>query len=73
MRSDVQREYNMKLTLDEKFVILTWMPTAITYLIGDTKDALIMLGGNVAGMMLYLYRDEIRSNHKLMGFLRKIF
>lgn len=63
----------MKLTVDEKFVILTWMPTAVTYLVGDTQDALIMSGGNIIGMLIYIYKDEIRSNEKLMKVLRKIF
>lgn len=63
----------MSLKPEEKFVIMTWIPTAVTYLVGDTQDALIMLGGNVTGLALYFYRDAIRSNQKIMGFLRKIF
>ena len=63
----------MQLKIDEKFVILTWMPTAVNYLVGDTQDALIMLVGNVAGLALYFYRDAIRSNQKVMKCLNKIF
>jgi len=62
----------MNLKPEEKLVILTWMPTAVTYLIGDAQDALIMSGGNM-GMLIYIYKDEIRSNEKLMKVLRKIF
>lgn len=63
----------MNLKPAEKLVILTWMPTAVTYLIGDTQGALIMLGGNVAGLVLYFYRDAIRSNRRLMAVLERIF
>lgn len=63
----------MNLKVEEKFAILTWMPTAMNYLVGDTQDALIMLVGNVAGLALYFYRDAIRSNQKVMKFLHKIF
>lgn len=63
----------MNLKPEEKLVILTWMPTAVTYMIGDIQDALIMLGGNVAGLVLYFYRDAIRSNRRLMAVLEKIF
>ena len=63
----------MKFSTDEKFLILTWMPSAVTYLMGDTQSALIMLGGNVVGMIIYLYKDKIRSNEKVMKILRKIF
>ena len=63
----------MKLSLDEMIVILAWVPAAVSYLIGDIKGASIFLVGNIAGMIVYAYRDAIRSNPKIMDFLRKIF
>lgn len=63
----------MKLSRDEIIVILTWIPAAVSYLVGGIKAALIFLVGNIAGMIVYAYRDAIRSNRKIMDFLRKIF
>lgn len=63
----------MKLTTDEKFIVLTWIPTVISYLIGDVDGALILLGGNVLMMTIYVYKDKIRSNEKIIEILRKIF
>ncbi|MDD3769821.1 MAG: hypothetical protein PHV10_04340 [Sulfuricurvum sp.] len=63
----------MKLSWSEMIVILTWIPTAVSYLIEDIKAALIFLVSNIAGMIVYVYRDAIRSNRKIMDFLRKIF
>lgn len=63
----------MKLSWDEMIVILTWIPTATTYLTGNTHDALIMLLGNILGGILYLFRDMIRYNQRVMGVLKMIF
>jgi hypothetical protein len=63
----------MKLSRDEIVVILTWIPTATTYLTGNTHDALIMLVGNVLGGILYLSRDIICYHQRLMGVLKMIF
>lgn len=63
----------MKLGFEEKFVMMTWIPATVSYLIGDIKAASIFLVGNIAGMIVYAYRDAIRSNRKIMDFLRKIF
>lgn len=63
----------MKLTRDEIFVILTWVPTAVSYLLGDTNTLIVLLGGNILGLMIYQHKNRIRSNQKLMQFLKKIF
>lgn len=63
----------MKLGFEEKFVILTWIPAAVTYIAGDQTSAAVMLAGNVAGLVLYSSQERIRSHQKVMKILRKIF
>jgi hypothetical protein len=58
---------------NEKLLILTWVPTALTYLVGDDASAAVLLGGNVVALALYVYQDKIRANEKLMRVLRRIF
>lgn len=63
----------MKLSRDEIIVILTWIPTGTTYLAGDIRGVMIMLLGNIAGGIIYLLRDAIRCNQRLMRVLKMIF
>lgn len=63
----------MKLGFKEKFVMMTWIPTAVTYIAGDKTSAAVMLGGNVTGLVLYACRDWIRFNQNVMKIFRKIF
>lgn len=63
----------MKLSRDEIIVILTWIPTGTTYLIGDIRGALIMLLGNVVGLLLYAGKETIRTHPKIMYLFKKIF
>lgn len=63
----------MHLTLEKMIITGAWIPTLATYVMGDINGALIFSGANVVVILMYVCKDRIRSNTKLLRLLNKIF